>query len=504
VLFQSQQFIALIAVVGFAVVALITYSFFSSSDEERKAELSRSTRQKSNYGDGQRGSGINRGIAISGRKKQKKQGKSSFQPRKADEEPVMKRAKHKKEEDDPLRAPETPIEMPKKSKKKNKKKAKDGDKSEEKEPTPNVSKVQLTAGEAQLGARAQQAVAPGQAAPAGVPRTIRQDGFDLFKRNNQVVLPPDSSADAGGGPHPPYMKGMLRPSRSDPSLISSYDDVFAVINKPLYNHMQTLYDTAMQQGGMRTLPGSPGGPAGAESGPVSPLQPSMSGSLEAMLNPTLLAEVCKLDLFDHPTVAFKVADLGNACWVTKHFSDDIQTRQYRSPETIINAGYDTSADIWSLACMIFELVTGDYLFDPKASEEYPRDEDHLALFVELLGPIPPKLASRSRRAFTYFNRKYELRHIKSLRYWGLEDVLQQKYHMHPVEAKSLASFLLPMLRLNPEERSTANAMLTHPWLQGLPSTEAMDLDMRSSLAAGQPSAVADGQPPEEWKGHRAR
>ena len=38
-----------------------------------------------------------------------------------------------------------------------------------------------------------------------------------------------------------------------------------------------------------------------------------------------------------------MADLGNACWVERHFSDDIQTRQYRSPETIINAGYDTSA-----------------------------------------------------------------------------------------------------------------------------------------------------------------
>merc|ERR1712137_689955 len=103
-----------------------------------------------------------------------------------------------------------------------------------------------------------------------------------------------------------------------------------------------------------------------------------------------MGEVTKLDLFQHEEVMFKVADLGNACWIDKHFSDDIQTRQYRSPETIINAGYCTSADIWSLACMLFELVTGDYLFDPKASEEYPRDEDHLALFVEL-GPMPKPL-----------------------------------------------------------------------------------------------------------------
>merc|ERR1719313_649435 len=86
------------------------------------------------------------------------------------------------------------------------------------------------------------------------------------------------------------------------------------------------------------------------------------------IDPTVLNEVMGLDLFDHETVTYKVADLGNACWTTKHFSDDIQTRQYRGPETIINAGYDCSADIWSLACMTFELVTGDYLFDPKASE----------------------------------------------------------------------------------------------------------------------------------------
>jgi hypothetical protein len=31
-------------------------------------------------------------------------------------------------------------------------------------------------------------------------------------------------------------------------------------------------------------------------------------------------------------VNVKIVDLGNACWVRRHFSDDIQTRQYRCPE----------------------------------------------------------------------------------------------------------------------------------------------------------------------------
>lgn len=29
--------------------------------------------------------------------------------------------------------------------------------------------------------------------------------------------------------------------------------------------------------------------------------------------------------------------------------------------------YDTSADMWSLACILFELLTGDLMFDPRYS-----------------------------------------------------------------------------------------------------------------------------------------
>lgn len=48
----------------------------------------------------------------------------------------------------------------------------------------------------------------------------------------------------------------------------------------------------------------------------------------------------------------KIADLGNACWIDHHFTEDIQTRQYRSPEVILGSKWDAGADIWSLACMV--------------------------------------------------------------------------------------------------------------------------------------------------------
>lgn len=51
-------------------------------------------------------------------------------------------------------------------------------------------------------------------------------------------------------------------------------------------------------------------------------------------------------------ISVKIADLGNACWVNHHFTDDIQTRQYRSPEVILGAKWGASTDVWSMAAMV--------------------------------------------------------------------------------------------------------------------------------------------------------
>jgi len=107
----------------------------------------------------------------------------------------------------------------------------------------------------------------------------------------------------------------------------------------------------------------------------------------------------------------------------KHFTEDIQTRQYRSLEVLLGSGYSTPADVWSTACMVrnctcsfishtstdtlvsngqpiwqqfrlfrcfffslsfqaFELATGDYLFEPHSGEDYSRDEGNaLVLYI---------------------------------------------------------------------------------------------------------------------------
>ncbi|XLU46985.1 serine/threonine-protein kinase spk-1 isoform X1 [Arachis ipaensis] len=164
----------------------------------------------------------------------------------------------------------------------------------------------------------------------------------------------------------------------------------------------------------------------------------------------------------------KLVDFGNACWTYKQFTNDIQTRQYRCPEVILGSKYSTSADLWSFACICFELATGDVLFDPHSGDNFDRDEDHLALMMELLGMMPRKIALGGRYSRDFFNRYGDLRHIRRLRFWPLNKVLMEKYDFSERDANDITEFLVPILDFVPEKRPTAGQCLQHPWINAGP------------------------------------
>ncbi|KAH8711761.1 hypothetical protein BB8028_0004g13850 [Beauveria bassiana] len=174
-------------------------------------------------------------------------------------------------------------------------------------------------------------------------------------------------------------------------------------------------------------------------------------------------------------ISVKIADLGNACWVNHHFTDDIQTRQYRSPEVILGAKWGASTDVWSMAAMIFELITGDYLFDPQSGTKYGKDDDHVAQIIELLGPFP-RTCLTGKWAQEIFNRRGELRNIHRLRHWALPDVLREKYHFKEDEAKRISAFLSPMLELIPDKRANAGGMAAHSWLEDTAGMKGIKVD----------------------------
>ncbi|XP_055078933.1 SRSF protein kinase 3 [Periophthalmus magnuspinnatus] len=163
-------------------------------------------------------------------------------------------------------------------------------------------------------------------------------------------------------------------------------------------------------------------------------------------------------------IEVKIADLGSSCWVYKHFCEEIQTRQYRSLEVLVGLDYGPPADIWSVACMTFELLTGDSLFEPRAADSCSLEEDHIAQIMMLLGKIPPAIALTGKYSAEYFNRRGDLLRVGPVKSWKLYDVLVEKYHFRLEEASDLCNFLLPMLEYYPERRATAVQCLRHPWL----------------------------------------
>jgi len=211
-------------------------------------------------------------------------------------------------------------------------------------------------------------------------------------------------------------------------------------------------------------------------------------------------------------ISVKIADLGNACWVGHHFTNDIQTRQYRSPEVILGAKWGASTDVWSMAAMVswlqslrcwttiirkhtnnilqtFELITGDYLFDPQSGTKYGKDDDHIAQIIELLGTFPKSLCISGKWSQEIFNRKGELRNIHRLRHWALPDVLREKYHFGVEEARRIGDFLLPMLELMPAERANAGGMSNHPFMEG---TRGMEGKGKLEIQVGSKGEGIDG------------
>ncbi|KAF7303883.1 hypothetical protein MIND_00618400 [Mycena indigotica] len=188
----------------------------------------------------------------------------------------------------------------------------------------------------------------------------------------------------------------------------------------------------------------------------------------------------EVDEADYEMITVKIADLGNATWTDHHFTNDIQTRQYRCPEVIVGStNWGTSADIWSVACVLFEVMTGgDYLFDPAPAPKgadgrprYTKDDDHIAQIIELLGEIPAHVRKSGRWSGEFFDAKGKLLHIQSLRPWPITAVLHDKYLFPQTEADAIADFLLPMLHLDPEKRQSAEELSKHAWLADVPNIE---------------------------------
>ena len=164
------------------------------------------------------------------------------------------------------------------------------------------------------------------------------------------------------------------------------------------------------------------------------------------------------------SIKVKLADFGGALQVGEIFPAIVGTSEYRAPELLLEAPYDTGIDVWALACLGFELATGEYLFRPELKRMVSKEEMHLALVTKVLGPAPQGLV-RSGRAgkLLYSQRRGELHHFSAqdLGCEELQMLIGERRGKAETGDNVFSGFLLSLLRWRREERATAGEALQH-------------------------------------------
>lgn len=160
-----------------------------------------------------------------------------------------------------------------------------------------------------------------------------------------------------------------------------------------------------------------------------------------------------------------LTDFGNSYFFEKRTRNEIQDRRYRAPEVVLDLNYGYACDIWSVGCVVFELITGFALFVPEV-EPLTKDIHHLFLMEKMLGPIPQRMKEKSRRRRFLFDKKrnYHIKNIKEFSQCSLKERLVKQFLFSEEDAEAIVDFLKNAFEYSPEKRATASDLLKHKWL----------------------------------------
>lgn len=153
----------------------------------------------------------------------------------------------------------------------------------------------------------------------------------------------------------------------------------------------------------------------------------------------------------------KVIDFGSACREHGKIHTYIQSRYYRSPEVVLGMGYGCPIDMWSLGCIVVELLTGRPLFPAKSEGEL------MLLIAEVLGLPSPHVLGKAQRGAEFFpsgllvsrrDRKGRVRRPGSR---TLASAINS-------DDTDLLDFVSRCLTWDPVDRITPTEALHHPYL----------------------------------------
>ena len=166
------------------------------------------------------------------------------------------------------------------------------------------------------------------------------------------------------------------------------------------------------------------------------------------------------DLVESPTIT--IADFGAACTDDEFYEEDFGTRYYRAPEVILMGEISAKVDVWAAGCILYELITGELLFDPEKDKNKTRDYYHLLEMSKVSGKFEKKFLKSTKYYKNFFDSDYDLKDTEFREYYDWDELLDKI--KDPKEKGLIIDLIKKMLVTNPKNRITASEVLKHDWL----------------------------------------
>jgi len=193
-------------------------------------------------------------------------------------------------------------------------------------------------------------------------------------------------------------------------------------------------------------------------------------------------------LLAHPLHSeIKVIDFGSSCFENEKVYTYIQSRFYRSPEVILGMSYGLPIDMWSLGCILAELLTGYPIFPGE------NEQEQLACIMEIFGPPEKHLIEKSSRKKLFFDSMGKPRvtvSTKGRRRRPSSKTLQQALKC---DDEAFLDFISRCLRWDPERRMKPDEAMLHEFVTGVKRAPRTRPQMNGTSVA---SPVKRAPPPQ--------
>lgn len=173
---------------------------------------------------------------------------------------------------------------------------------------------------------------------------------------------------------------------------------------------------------------------------------------------------------DNQKFNISITDFGHYCPDEEIMNEKFGTQMYQSPEIILMGNCTKKVDIWALGCTLYEILTGELLFDPWGDDDIDTDLIHLHEIFNLFGKIDKNYLVNSKYYKRYFKgdklRSFENKlNIKNETTFKLK--LKQKLSntIFEKDFNDIYSLLTGMLNPVAHYRYSINEVLDSDWLK---------------------------------------